>query len=279
MLILDRDREGLIELFVEEILRHARGAIGAVLREIPAETELARYLRTRSARITSRIELVGETICPRLSLTDKHRLETILKKNSLKRHSAKLRKLGQVSVEHHLDAGSIASLLREFFQQHIIRWSATPYPSLFLNPNNCKFYHEVIHALAKEGNIIFTALRLDGRPVAFHLGLASYRDFLWYKPSFDVTLAQVSPGEVMLRELLTMAASKGFDSFDFTRGDEAFKQRFSSEYRTNLSFMIHRSVIKAMVVRAERATKKIVKKWMLGGLGSLLLKSHDPKAD
>lgn len=278
-LILDRDREGLIELFVEEILRYTKGATRAVLREIPAETGLAHYLRARSSRIASRITVIGEIVCPRLCLTDKQHLETILKKDSLKRHTAKLRKLGQVTVEHYLDVNSIASLLSDFFQQHIVRWSATCYPSLFLNPKNCIFYEKFVLAIANEGHVIFTILRLNARPVAFHLGLASYGDFLWYKPSFDITLAQVSPGEVMLRELLTMAALQQFDTFDFTRGDEAFKRRFASEYRTNLSFMFHRSAIEGIVIRTGRAMKTIVKKGLMSaGLGVLFMKSDDTKA-
>lgn len=272
-LILDRDREGLVELFVEEILRHAKGATRAVLREIPAETELAHYLRARSSQITSRIGLVGEMICPRLCLADNdHRLNVILKKEGSKTRAAKLYKqlgkLGEITVEHYKDAGQILPLIGDFFQQHIVRWSVTQYPSLFLNPRNCSFYERFIVDLAPDGLVLLSALRLNDRPVAFHLGLASFGDFLYYKPTFDLSFAKLSPGEVLLRELIEMCASQGFEYFDFTRGDEAYKRRFSSEYHTNLSFMVHRSVIGGMVSRTGRATKEIIKNRLFNfGLG------------
>lgn len=257
-LILDRNVEGLVELFVKEILRYAR-MMRAIFLEIPAETKFARYLRAWSTRITSRIEFIGETICPRLCLENEARLKATLNKDSLKRHMVKLGKLGQVTVEHHMDSASISPLLSNFFQQHVARWSSTRYPSLFLKPLNCVFYERFVAALTNEKQIIFTVLRLNDQPIAFHLGLVSYGDFLWYKPSFDIAFSQVSPGEVMLRELLMMAVSRQFSVLDFTRGDEAFKRRFASEYRTNISFIIHRNAIEGAMAKIWRTAKVIIK--------------------
>ena len=58
------------------------------------------------------------------------------------------------------------------------------------------------------------------------------RSFLWYKPTFDITLAKHSPGEVLLRQLLLRAIDEEADYFDFGLGDEAFKNRFASSTPT-----------------------------------------------
>lgn len=68
----------------------------------------------------------------------------------------------------------------------------TRYPSLFLKSKNCAFYQNFVPVLAEDKQVIFTVLRLDSQPVAYHLGLVSYGDFLWYKPSFDVSLLSIS---------------------------------------------------------------------------------------
>jgi CelD/BcsL family acetyltransferase involved in cellulose biosynthesis len=52
--------------------------------------------------------------------------------------------------------------------------------------------------------------------------------FLWYKPSFQISLARRSPGEVLLRQLLLTAYAEGAATFDFGIGDEPFKYRFAS---------------------------------------------------
>lgn len=259
-LIIDCKMEDLIALYVEEILRYTKSIAQAVLGEISGETEFGRYLYKESMRFTSRIECVGKTICPRFSLLDASYVNAILRKDSLRRHTAKLRKLGQITVEHHLEAVDINPLLSHFFEQHIARWSKTRYPSLFLNSRNCTFYQNFILALAENQRIIFTVLKLDNYPVAYHLGLVSYGDFLWYKPSFDISLSQVSPGEVMLRELFLMALSRQFNNFDFTRGDEGFKRRFASEYPINLSFVVHQSVISKMLSYLTKILKTLIKK-------------------
>jgi CelD/BcsL family acetyltransferase involved in cellulose biosynthesis len=96
------------------------------------------------------------------------------------------------------------------------------------------------------------------------LGLCSRDDFLWYKPSFDTALAECSPGEVLLKNLISHAQEKGFASLDFTRGAEAFKSRFSSQVDYNQSILWVRGSFNRMVTRLERSLRSAARRVLAG---------------
>ena len=89
------------------------------------------------------------------------------------------------------------------------------------------------------GWLRFTRIEADGRPIAFHFGLAYHGGFMWYKPAFAIDLARHSPGEVLLRQLLLRAIDERAHTFDFGLGDEPFKQRFATHTQTVRNFVLY----------------------------------------
>lgn len=144
------------------------------------------------------------------------------------RHERALRREGEMVVEHLSGGETISQHLSEFFDQHIDRWKAASYPSLFLDPKQKKFYERLSLLAGDTGWLRFTRLVWNGRAIAFHFGFSYNRNYLWYKPSFAIDLARRSPGEVLLRQLLLAALDEDAVTFDFGLGDEAFKHRFAT---------------------------------------------------
>lgn len=260
--IVDRNRLDVLDWFLDGISR-LTAVYGCVeLADVPARSACGAKLLEKSRAFGGAVDLLETTVCPRLTL-DGQRLEAVLKKESLRRHTQKLQKLGRVTVEHLSDPAAIAPLLDGFFQQHVERWRMTRYPSLFLKEQNREFYRRFVEALAPGGHVVFTVVRLNDRPVACHLGFRSGGEFYWYKPTFDVCLAQVSPGEVLLRELFVMAGQGGYTAFDFLRGDEAFKGRFASESPVNHTFAIRRSWAERALRRTARHARRAVRRMLV----------------
>ena len=152
-------------------------------------------------------------------------------KKSLVRHEHALRKMGQLAVDHFSEASQIEPLLPAFFDQHIKRWAATPFPSLFLDQKQCGFYNIFTQTISSRGWLRFTRVSIDNQPIAFHIGFLFQDSFLWYKPSFEIRFADKSPGEVLIRSLLIQSQIEGVQVFDFGLGDEPFKERFTTEIR------------------------------------------------
>jgi CelD/BcsL family acetyltransferase involved in cellulose biosynthesis len=228
----------IIHYLLDEIDRLTPANVGIDLGEIPETSTLAVCLTERSSRGAASIFAGSRVVCPLLDIRDNDvGVERALRKESVRRQEGKLRSLGDLTMEHITEPDAVEPCLEAFFEQHVRRWSSTRYPSLFQRPRNREFYRLFVRELGASGHVIFSVLRLDGRPIAQHLGMISGQDLLWYKPSFDLAFARYSPGQVLLKFLITYARERGYRALDFTRGDEAFKFRFSSRARFNRSFL------------------------------------------
>jgi CelD/BcsL family acetyltransferase involved in cellulose biosynthesis len=120
---------------------------------------------------------------------------------------------------------------------------------------------------------------VDGAPAAFHLGFVSEGDLLWYKPSFNPALARYSPGEVLLRELLLYAGEHRLSGLDFTRGDEAFKRRFSDMERCTKSFRFYSDRSEALRIRSRDFVRNQLRALARTGAGSALHRWLHPVRD
>ena len=196
----------------------------------------------------------------------------VRKKKSLRRHLNRFRKEHGYQVSHFAVAADIQPQLEQFFDQHVGRWAGTESTSLFCDQINRDFYRSVTEALDGTGWLRFTRLMVGDEPIAFHFGFAYGGKFFWYKPSFEAALARRSPGEALLAELFELAAGELAVEFDFTVGDEPFKQRFTNHVRHNVTLIAFRSPIGFQLRRAIEATKGYLKASPLGNHAFVLAK-------
>ena len=231
----------LIEALVSDMPR----GVFVDIPDVRSDTGYFRILETLTVGVTSRWTSALEMLCPHAALDD-GRAKQLADRSSLRRKARKLDKLGDVEVGHYSDAADINPWLEDFFAQHVRRWDGTKFPSLFLSTANRNFFRDLVKNFSGSGLLIFTRITVDKTPVALHCGFVSEGDFIWYKPTFNPEFSKVSPGEVMMRELFLMASDLGATGFDFTRGDEAFKTRFSNSERHVRTFTRHPSVASAL---------------------------------
>ncbi len=171
----------------------------------------------------------GELPAPFLDIKNfPDRAEAATSKKSLKRHEAWFSKNGGLVFEHSTASKDILPHLPLFVEQHIKRWEPTPYPSLFLDPQQVLFYRRITEVFSGTGWLRFTRIIWKGDTIAYHFGFFYARSFLWYKPTFDIALAKHSPGEVLMRQLLLFAITERAEIFDFGLGEEKFKERFAT---------------------------------------------------
>ena len=150
-------------------------------------------------------------------------------KKSLLRHERYFRRAGDLDMATYGTAVDVLPQLDHFFEQHIERRSATQHASLFLDVRQRDYYRRLTELAAAQGWLRFARVSWNGRAIAYHFGLFYKGRYLWGIPSFDVTLARHSPGEVLLRHVLLQALSEGADQFDFGPGDESYKYRFATD--------------------------------------------------
>ena len=218
----------ILDALLNEARRRVRDFTGFVFYHVPDNSETGGRLQESASRLGLKIFEEGSQQAPALEMTGTNAIDAANKK-SLVRHEKFFTRDGALKVEHLADGEKILPQLEEFFAQHVARWADTPFPSLFNDELQKRFYRELARTAADTGWLRFTRLDWQGRAIAFHFGFCYRGNFLWYKPSFAIDLAQHSPGEALLRQLLLKAIGEKAHTFDFGLGDEAFKSRFATQ--------------------------------------------------
>ena len=253
ILVCDSDIAAVVGL----ALHGARRANApCVLESIPDWSVLSQTLSKLNAGIRARIVVGPAQPCPALRLQPDRDsiLGDIVAKKSLKRHEKKLQRLGPIKLRHIEDRGEIRALLPDFFLQHIARRAVSGERSLFQNEYSRSFYGELIELLNPRSDLRFSVLEVGSRAVAYHLGFEIDGRFTWYKPTFDVDLWDYGAGEVLIKRLLEYIWNRPIQEFDFTRGGEAFKSRFSNHVGYNRTWSLYSSFLPAKLAHVHSAT-------------------------
>lgn len=90
-----------------------------------------------------------------------------------------------------------------------------------------EFYAGLVRSGEDGPSAQVSALTVGGRVAAAHWGLVSRGRFYYLMPAFDEDgYGGTSPGAVLYRRLLQWACDRGLHTFDFTIGDESYKERW-----------------------------------------------------
>jgi CelD/BcsL family acetyltransferase involved in cellulose biosynthesis len=105
---------------------------------------------------------------------------------------------------------------------------------------------------------VLSALYAGDALVAAHLGLRSESTWHWWVPSYDVGLAEHSPGLLLLLEMLGHAPAAGVALLDFGPGPEPFKRRFCTTLLPLVRGCVLPSKWDGRVWRVRRAVRSAV---------------------
>jgi CelD/BcsL family acetyltransferase involved in cellulose biosynthesis len=203
--------------------------------------------------------------CPALVIKgNETEVDTIINKKKLRYYKRYFEEKPGYSVRHLAACDEIGPHLDGFFEQHITRWAETPTPSIFLEDKSKAFYRNLLSAMCDKGWITFTVIENEGITIAYHFGFVYRNVFVLYKPIYNPLLAKHSPGQVLLKELLTFAVARKYDEFDFTVGGEAYKRRFASEIRYNTTYRLLASRRDLMALGLSTGLKRLLKSNRLG---------------
>ncbi len=209
---------------------------------VPEHSDTLAYLRADGA--TYGLRLIREAVepCPALVIDgEREAVQRQIGKYSIRRPLNWFQKRGTVRFRKLTDWLEIERQLPVFFEQHIQRWAETGQASLFFQDGQRRFYRTLAKAFLEAGWLSFSIVEFDDKPLAFHFGFDDGRILTWYKPSFDVSYSQHSPGLLLIRHLIEDALQNGRSEMDFTIGGEQFKDRFANRKRQNLYLSVYRS--------------------------------------
>lgn len=208
------------------------------------------FLRLAAERSLS-LDTAPEEHCPVLTLPThwSHYLEGLAgrQRREIRR---KMRRAGdEAIVSWHVARAPLSDGdLDHFFALHA---ASSPDKAHFMSPAMRAFFTDLIQLLVGRGEAELTFLLVDGRYAATFLTLLHRDEMQLYNSGFDPALGvRLSPGWILLGYLIEDAIARGFQRFDFLRGEEPYKYQFGARSET-----IHQIRIEGLGRRAGAAAR------------------------
>lgn len=148
-------------------------------------------------------------------------------RHELRRKRRRLGELGEWQIRRADDLGW-ESDLATFFEFHR---QAPGEKAGFFTQERERFFRRLAADLFLMGLARLDVLDLDGAPVACTFSYDFRNELALYNSSFRPDLAKHAPGMVLVGSLIEQSIEEGKASFDFLRGDEAYKKRFGPRMR------------------------------------------------
>ena len=232
------DRREFVELV---LLRLAAQQISSLkLSNIPASSGTVRHFK--SLTVTHGYAQFSRHAydCAHINLfSPEQRAEAAAAARNSPKRKARLSRLGEIAIEHHTDWCSFAKEFPDFVNAHIARFRSQGKSSSLAEPERRRFVEELGKLLSAQGSLRCSVLRLSGRAVAWHFGMAFHGKWFWYQPAFDLEFDHASPGTFLLREVIRDAArSTEISAIDLGLGDEGYKNRYSNSVLRTLHFTL-----------------------------------------
>lgn len=64
-----------------------------------------------------------------------------------------------------------------------------------------------------------------------HLGAEWQGRFYWWVPSYDVSMRSMSPGRLLMEDVMLYTYQRGYKEFDFLLGEESYKWEYATHTR------------------------------------------------
>lgn len=141
----------------------------------------------------------------------------------------KRRRLRRENPDTRVRAATEESLERDlkmFFEMHR---GAEGLKGHFMRPEIATFFERAARALFPLGWLHLNFLEVQGRPIASAFSFEYEQTFYLYNSAYEPDAARLSPGLVLVSELVKRCIERGLARFDFLRGPERYKYELGAE--------------------------------------------------
>ncbi len=157
--------------------------------------------------------------------------------------------------------------LTTLFELHQRRWNQRWLPGVFAGKRVQNFHRDVAARLLRQDWLRLFELKLDGETQACLYCFAYGDRICYYQGGFEPDLAKLSLGTVLTARAMQTAIDEGRAVFDFLRGDEPYKAKWTQSVHVNLRRLItrRRTGLAPLVRRAQRVEESVehrTKAWM-----------------
>jgi len=146
--------------------------------------------------------------------------------------------MGRVQTRWVSTAAELEQAFAMFVDMHQRRRQSLGQPGCYASPRFAAFHREVSRRLCAEGKLRLLWTELDGRPVGAEYDFMDGRTVYYYSTGVEPDATADNPGWLAMIGSLRRAIDEGCRSFDFLRGDEAYKCSWGAKPRPTLETRI-----------------------------------------
>ncbi|WP_421901318.1 GNAT family N-acetyltransferase [Maridesulfovibrio sp.] len=125
------------------------------------------------------------------------------------------------------------TLLNELCLIHTANWCKRTQTPQFADPRRVHFLKEITKIFSNTGELTIFCLTLNNIILSYRYGLIRNSIYYDWNTSYDTTNRKLSPGNVLLQEIIQHLIDSEITIFDFMRGNETYKDYWCN-YRENL---------------------------------------------
>jgi CelD/BcsL family acetyltransferase involved in cellulose biosynthesis len=202
------------------------------LQNIRADSRLLRHWSLLPTKLRRYLQVLPGETCRTILLNGNSSVLTpLIHKRHTRRRVNKLRRAGVLTFRH-IETKAEAQIHVDYMIDHQLRrHTLTGRKCPSEKPRFRKFLHRLVEEFDPLNSLRVGVLELDGGPLAWHFSFQVNGKLTFYQQAFDVEASDYSPGEVLIHELLRYVQDNVTRELDFTRGDEPFKARFTTDVR------------------------------------------------
>lgn len=237
LILVEREAECL-QLFLNHLVEHNDWDF-IYLMDIPETSLVSNLLLKASKTIPLKFDLKKGVTCPYMSIPNS--METFMKalsaafRYNLRRYMRKLEKDYQkVDFKRYDQLGSVDKAMEIYFELHQKRWKSRHVLGVFNAQEVRDFYIDVARLFADNGWLALYFLTANDEPIA-GLYCFEYNQKMYGALSgFDPNYAKYSVGNLIFAKVIEKCIERKIEEFDFLKGGELYKFRYTAKYRRNL---------------------------------------------
>jgi CelD/BcsL family acetyltransferase involved in cellulose biosynthesis len=178
-------------------------------------------------------------VCPHIKISGDFAayLQTLPTKHSgnFRRQLRKLKESHAVTLDIAIAPAQAEKDFAVLCELHRQRWAGRNEASAFDNERSQLFHQRVVQAAAADGVVRIFTLKCDGQSVAALYCFLYDNRLTYYQSGIDVGYEKKSVGVTLLGMVLQHCFEQGYREFDFLRGEEEYKFRWTKTTRRTVA--------------------------------------------
>lgn len=242
--VLAEKEEECLKAFTNHILNNFPEKWDCIeLKEIPETAKTLILLKN----MTEKIRIASTRIlheCPYMPLPQSvdvllSRLNYKFKKN-LRRGQRQLEQRYKVEFTDYSSPQIFKEGMMKLFELHQKRWKLKGETGVFADQEICNFHLDVAEFFSRLGWLSLDSISADGKTIACLYGFKYGSKLYYYLSGADPTYNKYSPGNLLIFSVLQKCIKEGLIEFDFLRGEEPYKSRWTPLSRRNSNVVLIR---------------------------------------